>query len=73
MFLVEKTKLMEEDWITTAEASRLTGYNNEHVRRLVRSGKVKARKFGIVWQVDRKSLMDYFKSEGRGPKSKHRK
>jgi len=45
------------DWIPTAEAMRLTGYNAEYLRRLIRQGKVVARKFGSVWQVDRASLL----------------
>ena len=62
------------DWITTAEAVSLTGYNAEYIRRLIRSGRVKARKFGIVWQVDRASLLGYLKKselstdKRKGPK-----
>lgn len=61
------------DWITTSESAGLSGYTPEHVRRLVESGKVKGRKFGIVWQVDRASLLAYVKAAEkwgakRGPK-----
>ena len=60
---------MSEQWITTAEACRLTQYNNEYIRRLVRTGKVKACKFGIVWQVDKASLLEYMQeTERRGPR-----
>jgi hypothetical protein len=48
-----------EDWITTAMAVELSGYHPEHLRRLMREGKVQGRKFGIVWQVDRASLLSY--------------
>lgn len=47
------------DWITTQEAVRLSGYNPDHLRRLIRAGEVKAQKFGILWQVDRLSLLAY--------------
>jgi hypothetical protein len=53
---------------------RLTGYNAEYLRRLIRQGKVVARKFGSVWQVDRASLLAYHKAAGasddkrRGPR-----
>lgn len=62
------------DWITTAEAAELSGYHPEHLRVLVREGKVKAQKFGIVWQVDRRSLMAYMREaekmgKKRGPKT----
>ena len=62
------------DWITTHEAAEITDYDREYIRRLVRSKKIEARKFGTVWQVSRQSLMDYYKdsrksSDGRrGPK-----
>jgi len=65
---------MADDWITTEEAARLSGYHQEHIRRLIRSGELKGRKFLIVWQVSRSSLKSYLrkqekKGEKRGPKS----
>jgi excisionase family DNA binding protein len=50
---------MATDWITTTEAAQLSGYHPEHIRRLVRTGDVKARKFGIVWQVNKTSLLAF--------------
>ena len=46
-------------WITTSEAAELTGYNTEYLRWLIRRGEVKARKFGVIWQVSRSSLLQY--------------
>jgi excisionase family DNA binding protein len=68
-------KTMKKIWITTAEASELSGYHPDHVRRLIRSGEIKAQKFGIVWQVSRASLLSYLhemegKGGRRGPKPK---
>jgi excisionase family DNA binding protein len=57
-----------DDWITTAEAKSVTGYNAEHIRRLVRAGKVKAKKWGKEWMVEKNSLLAYIESEGRGPR-----
>jgi len=57
------------DWITTREAAKLSGYHPEHIRRLIKTQKVKAQKFGEVWQIDRHSLLDYVrKSEKAGAK-----
>ena len=61
------------DWITTAEAVKLSGYHPDHIRELLRESKVKARKFGQVWQVDRVSLAAYVRAAEklgakRGPK-----
>jgi len=64
---------MAEDWITTAEAARLTGYTLYHLRYLIKIRKVKAKKWGREWQVDRASLLAYMRTakelgEKRGPK-----
>src|SRR5688572_16647425 len=62
------------DWITTREASELTGYTIQRVAQLVRAGTVKGRRFGTVWQVSRRSLLAYHRQaeqagEKRGPKT----
>lgn len=64
---------MAETWITTAEACELSGYTPDHLRTLIRSGKIKARKISIVWLVEKASLMAYIRTMGqlgekRGPK-----
>jgi excisionase family DNA binding protein len=67
--------MADVDWITTAEAAELSGYDREYIRRLVRHKKVQARKFGTIWQIDRDSLLAYLQDsfhstdERRGPKS----
>jgi excisionase family DNA binding protein len=62
-----------DDWITTAEAARLTGYDADTIRRLVRAGDVTGRKFGPVWQVSRRAMLAYVQrmaalGQKRGPK-----
>ena len=64
---------MADKWLTTTEARKLTGYHLDHIRRLIKSGKVKGQKFGQVWQVDRTGLLAYMrrmekKGAKRGPK-----
>ena len=65
---------MAQDWITTREAAELAKYHPEHIRKLIKSGKVKARKFGQVWQVDQASLLAYARTVAKlgakpGPKT----
>lgn len=66
---------MPEDWLTILEAAELSGYHPEHIRELVRGGKIKAQKFGPVWAVNQQSLMSYVKAgtdsgdKRRGPKT----
>jgi hypothetical protein len=55
---------MMATWITTAEAVLLTGYNHEYVRVLIRKRKIKAKKFGPVWQVEKESLLRYAQEAG---------
>ncbi|MBK9050862.1 MAG: helix-turn-helix domain-containing protein [Chloroflexi bacterium] len=52
---------MAEEWITSKEAVELSGYHPDHLRRLIRAGEINGRKFGIVWQISRESLLAYLK------------
>jgi len=62
------------DWISTREAAELSGYHPEHLRRLIRSGEIEARKVSIIWLIERRSLLDYMaraadsEDKRRGPK-----
>ncbi len=56
---------MSEDWITTETAVKLSGYNPLHIRRLAQQGKIKGRKFGPVWQISQKSLLNYLDSANK--------
>ena len=47
------------DWLTVNEAAKLSGYTADHLRELIRDGKIDARKFSIVWMVSRASLLTY--------------
>ena len=62
---------MSDDWITTAEASAYSGYHPEHLRRLIRSGKIEAQKFGIVWQISKSSLSRYLQEAERSEDKRH--
>jgi hypothetical protein len=53
------------DWITTDEAAKISLYDVQHVRRLIREKKIIAQKKGGQYWVDLKSLLDYLKSVGR--------
>jgi excisionase family DNA binding protein len=63
------------EWISVKEAAKISGYHEEHVRRIIRNRKITARKFAnVAWQIDKNSLLDYMettlkKGRKRGPKS----
>jgi len=60
--------------LSVREAAELTGYNPDHIYRLLESGKVRGRKVVTVWLVDRDSILAYLermKDDPRGgPKKK---
>lgn len=64
---------MADDWISTSEAVKLSGYHPVTLRTLIRKGRIQGKKFFVVWQVSRKSLLSYLRDqeqrgEKRGPK-----
>lgn len=66
--------MSDTTWITTAEAAELSGYTRQHIAYLLQKGRIDGRKFGVLWQVDRESLLAYVaeqeaKGDKRGPKS----
>ena len=62
---------MEENWITTAEAVEISKFHIEYVRKLIRSRRLAARKWGREWMVSRQSLISYLQLERKpGPKQK---
>ena len=54
--------MAQEDWITTKEAVEISRYHPVYLYELLRSGKIKARKFGSVWQVSRSDLNTFIKA-----------
>jgi len=58
-----------EDWLTTFEASRISGYELDYIRKLIRAKKIVGRKWGQSWQVDRQSLLQFLgRMEAQGEK-----
>jgi hypothetical protein len=40
------------NFVSITEAARITGYNPDYIRQLIRAGKVVAQKTVTVWQID---------------------
>ena len=58
-----------EEWLTTFEASRISNYELDYIRKLIRAGKIKGRKWGQSWQVSRQSLQEFLEErESQGMK-----
>ena len=47
------------DYVTADEAAEIAGYHVNYIRRLMRAHKIKGRKHGLVWLIERESLHDY--------------
>jgi hypothetical protein len=52
-------------WISVEEASELSGYSSEYVRRLLRASQIAAEKKGRDWWVDHGSLVHYLREAGK--------
>jgi excisionase family DNA binding protein len=66
-----------EDWLTTFEAARISEYELDYIRKLIRAKKIVGRKWGQSWQISRQSLIDFMEDreqsgEKRGRKPIHR-
>jgi excisionase family DNA binding protein len=53
------------EFITTHEASELSGYNVEYIRQLIRAGTIKAQKRGRDWWVDKDAFTLYLEYTGK--------
>jgi excisionase family DNA binding protein len=47
------------EWVDVSEAAEKAGYHPDHLRRLIRQGRIEAKKRGTMWWVDKASLLDY--------------
>ena len=64
---------MAQTWLSVPEAAALSGYDADYIRKLIRGGKIEARKVVTVWMVDRASFLAYVeqaqhRGAKRGPK-----
>jgi excisionase family DNA binding protein len=48
-----------ENWLTTSQAKKLTGYTAIYLRRLANRKQVEARKIGRDWLINQESLLTY--------------
>jgi len=62
-----------EDWLTTYEAVRISGYELDYIRKLIRAKKITGRKWGQSWQVSRTSLLGFLKSKEQQGQKRGRK
>jgi hypothetical protein len=65
------------EYITVRLAAKISGYNQQYLRRLLRNNMEKSRRLGQTWLLERRGFIDYlaharYNSDNRfGPQSKH--
>jgi hypothetical protein len=70
LFRVSYDTAMNEDYITTDVAAKLSGFTEQYIRKLIRENKVDGRKIRRDWILRRDSLLKFLDSErkvGRPP------
>ena len=51
--------ILTENHISVSSATKITGYNAQYLRRLLRNKKMEGIKIGQVWLIKLKSLQEY--------------
>ena len=59
------------DWITTEEATQLSGYSDQYIRRLIRQEKLTAEKKGGQFWINKQSLLDYIQAAQEADDKRH--
>jgi len=59
---------MSERWPTVAEIAQRTGYHPEHIRRLIRWGKIRHEQVGRIYLVDPDSVAAYIQRAKQHPR-----
>ena len=60
----------DEEYITVAEASRLSGLSMRHIARLLKQGAIKGNRPGHDWLVKPAALMEYLRTERKPGRKK---
>ena len=67
---------MPDGYISSKEAGEIAGVTTGYIRRLLLQGRLKGKKIGRDWLVNKKSIQEYFKSPrktGRPPIDKRKR
>ena len=56
-----------EDYVTVADAAERLGIHPESVRRLIRAGRLPAKKFSVSWLIERDVLEQFASGYDRRP------
>jgi hypothetical protein len=51
--------------ITVRSAAKISGYNEQYLRRILRKGVLRTRKIGQIWLIDQGDFEDYLRNTNR--------
>ena len=57
-FFNDETDFLGE-YITVRTAAKISGYNQQYLRRLLRGNMLKSRRLGQAWLLERKGFIEY--------------
>lgn len=58
--MTDNLKVVAENWISTTEAARLTGYTVRYIQKLAREGIIEGQKITLrAWLINQESLLAY--------------
>jgi len=58
------------EYLTLKEAAKVSGYHQDYLSQLIRSGKLSARRLGKEWVTSRVAIATYLSSRGKVPLDK---
>jgi len=50
------------EYITVSTAAEISGYNQQYLRRLLREGTLRSKRFGQLWLIDRDDFETYLQA-----------
>ena len=51
-----------EEYITVRTAAKISGYNQQYLRRLLRDNVFRSKRIGQLWLIDRNDFLKYLKN-----------
>jgi len=65
LFRVRYDSAMNEDYITTEEAAKLSAFTEQYIRKLIRAKRIEGKKVRRDWLLSRASLEKFLATERR--------
>lgn len=54
---------LSNEWISTSEAAKLTGYSQEYIRKMARDEVIVSQKIGVTTLISKQDLLEYARKQ----------